>query len=197
MQTLSVVNMMLAKAGETALAALTDNHEMLDDCLAALDASNREVQSRRWWFNEETITLSPNAVDSYIYLPNDLLEIIPAVGTNYVMRGNRLYNKDGGTYIFSAPVKMTVYRYLDFEDLPETAAQYIAALSVFEFQTDFDGDSNKSQLLAQKVQLTLAVLQAQETRQRKVNLLDNNYRLARIKHYSRRYYVGNNPIIIG
>lgn len=185
MQTLTVVNQMLASMGEVELASLTDTHPFLPSALSTLDNQNRNIQSKPWWFNEETVTLEVNPIDNSIYLPGDTLEIITC-NPNYVQRGSRLYNKDGGTYEFDLAQTVTLRRLLDFEDLPELAAQYIAAEAVLRFQSNYDSDGTKRQELMTVRDDARITLNAEETRQRKVNRLINNPRLARLKrHFSR------------
>lgn len=182
MDKLTVVNQMLATMGETGLTSLTDSHAFLESALNCLDDQVREMLGRRWWFNEEKITLTPNPTDNALYLPGDTLEIICPKPTQ-VQRGNRVYNTDGGSYEWDSPMKITLYRLMDFEDLPETPAQHITAKAVLKFQTDFDGDTLKSQRLEQKVVETLAALTAQETRNRRANMITSNSTISRLKRY--------------
>lgn len=181
MDTLTVVNEMLGTMGEVGLASLTDYHPFRDDALGTLDRINRTTQARPLWFNQETTTLTPNVVDSFIYLPNDLLEVDVKGYPNYVQRGGRLYNTTDGTYVFTAPVKLSLRRLVNFEDLPESAAAYVAAEAVLQFQSNYDGDSSKRQEKAGFRDTTFALFQAEDTRKRQGNLLDNNPRLWRIK----------------
>ena len=185
MDTLSVVNEMLGSMGEVELASLTDFHPFLANARGTLDRVSRTTQASPWWFNEENVILTPNSVDHMIYLPNDLLEVTSEY-RYYVQRGQRLYNTLTGTYLFTDPVKLVIRRLLDFEELPETAAAYIAAEAVLQFQSNYDGDSNKRQEKAAYRNECLFKLNAEETRKRKVNMLDNNPRLQRIKRATMR-----------
>jgi len=185
MDTLTVVNEMLGTLGEVELASLTDYHPYLSNALSTLDRINRTAQSVPRWFNQEDATLTPNVVDSFIYLPNDLLEI-DACKAEYVQRGGRLYNTKTGSYVFTEPVTLSIRRLIEFEDLPETAAAYIAAEAVLQFQSNYDGDSAKRQEKAGWRDNCFTIFQAEDTRKRKVNLLDNNPRLWRIKRATQR-----------
>lgn len=185
MDTLTVVNEMLGTMGETSLSSLTDYHPFLADCLDTLNRVSQNVQAKPWWFNEEKATLTPNVVDSFIYLPNDLLEIM-SCKAEYVQRGGRLYNTETGSYVFTDDVTMTIRRLLDFEDLPQIPASYIAAEAVLQFQSSYDGDSNKRAEKAAWRDNCLVNLNAEETRKRKINLLENNPRLYRIKRATQR-----------
>lgn len=191
---LTVVNEMLGSMGEVGLASLTDTHPFLPNALSTLDNENKRIQAQRWWFNEEQVTIDPNSVDGSIYLPGDVLEVV-ASDRNYVQRGSRLYNKDGNTYVFDQPQTITIRRLLDFEDLPELPAQYIAASAVVKFQSNYDGDSAKRNEKIEARDEAKILLNAEETRQRRANQLSVNYRLARLKVHFSRYRYGANARI--
>lgn len=181
MQTLSVVNLMLGTMGEKPLNSLTDSHAMLSAALGKLDELNRSIQSDGWWFNTEYLTLTPSVIDNSIYLPNDCLEVRTPL-QQLVMRGNRIYNLDGGSYEFPANMDVTLIREVEFEDLPEIAATYISARAILSFQTDYDGDTAKARQLAENVRVALIGINSAHTRNSKANFLASNTRLARLKY---------------
>lgn len=183
MQILTVVNRMLATMGELPLASLTDNHALLSTAQDKLEQVSREVQSDGWWFNMEELRFTPSPIDSNIYLPNDALEV-RTEQYNLVKRGQRIYNLQGGTYVFPTYLDVILLREVGFEDLPEVAAGYIAARAVLGFQTDYDGDVAKARTLAEDVRLNLIQINAANTRNRKVNFVASNVRLARLKRYT-------------
>jgi hypothetical protein len=180
MQILSVVNLMLGTMGERPLNSLTDSHAMLAAALGKLDETNRSIQADGWWFNMETQTLTPSVIDSSIYLPNDCLSVRTPL-RNLVKRGARVYNLDGGSYEFTADLDVEMIREVEFEDLPEIAATYIAKKAILAFQVDFDGDTAKARLLNEDIRLAFIGINSAHTRNRKANFLDSNIRLARLK----------------
>lgn len=186
MQTLDVVNLMIGTMGEKPLSSLTSSHPMLAAALAKLDRNQRRIQAKGWWFNQEDVTLSASAIDNAIYIPNDVLEI-RCTTYNLTARGNRIYNLTGGTFDFSTQPSLAVQlvRLVTFEQLPESAAQYVAAASVLDFQTDYDGDTAKGRTLS--AIMTAAHIEAniEHTRNRRTNLVDNNIRLQRLKYLTR------------
>lgn len=181
MQTLSVVNLMLGTMGEKPLNSLTDSHAMLSAALGKLDETNRAIQSDGWWFNTEHLTLTPSVIDNAIYLPNDCLEVRTPL-QQLVMRGNRIYNLEGGSYEFTANMDVTLIREVEFEDLPEIAATYISARAILAFQVDYDGDTAKGRQLQANVELAFIGINSAHTRNSKSNFLDSNTRLARLKY---------------
>jgi hypothetical protein len=192
MQTLDVVNLMLGTLGEKPLSSLNDSHALLPAALGKLDKCNNEIQADGWWFNLEDVTLYVNPVDQSIYLPNDCLGV-RTPSYRLIKRGNRIYNLTGGTYVFTdAQLDVELVRMVPFEDLPEVAAQYIAAVAVLSFQSDFDGDTARARLLSAEVMSQKIKINSENTRNRKVNLLNSNVRLAYLKSFTRkaRYNIG-------
>lgn len=193
MERLDVVNEMLGTMGESPLNSLTDPHTFLGAALQMLNKNDATIQARGWWFNTEDLTLPPSTIDSAIYLPGDTISVnvyrINGVATrNVVQRGDRLYNTTGGTYVFTEPVRVSLKRRVDFEEIPETAAQYIASKAVLQFQSLYDGDTAKSRELASRISGpdgTFQAIQREHTRESQANLLQSNTRLQRLKSITR------------
>lgn len=186
---LTVVNRMLATMGEAPLNALTDPHTFRGACLAKLENRNSTVQTPGWWFNRELLTLSPNIGDSKIYLPGDVVNVMIPGRLDIVQRGRVLYNTVQGTNLFDESVDAQVIRILPFEDLSDIVAEYIAATAVLEFQTDFDGDSNKMRTLQTIAADATRNFNSEATRQTRYNMIDQNPRLQRLKsriNYARK-----------
>jgi len=203
MQTLTVVNEMLGTMGETPLNTLEDPHTYRGACLSTLDRVNREVQAKGWVFNREFLTLQPGALNGHIYLPGDFIAVrvqrkrSGAATRTIVQRGRRLYDTGSygseGTYVFTESVDVELVRLVPFEDLPESPAAHIAAVSVVEFQSKYDGDVAKTRELVARISGpmgTLAALQSEETRATQVNMIESNPRLMRLRRIigaARRY----------
>lgn len=183
MQKLDVINAMLGSMGEAPLNTLTEPHAFRGAALSIFDSVNAQVQGRGWWFNMEELELQPSALDSNIYLPGDTAAVRTPT-RNVTRRGNRLYDLDGGTYVFTEAVKVTLIRLLPIEDLPEAAAQHVRAMCVLKFQTTYDGDTDKTRALTDEVfgqDGTRVILYAEHTRNRRTNLITSNPRLQRLK----------------
>lgn len=171
---------------EAPLNALTDPHSFKGAAQRTLDRVNRLIQTPGWWFNREKLTLQPSAEDSGLYLPGDAISVITPK-PNYVQRGRRLYNTDGGTYVFTNEVCVQIIRLVPFEDLPEIAAQYISSVTVLQFQSNFDGDTQRRKELTDRIGEpsgklgTLPAFMAQEIRHTKANLITSNSKLMRLK----------------
>ena len=170
--TLDVVNDMLGLLGERRVNALNEPHPMIPDAMAKLETATTWVQGDMWWFNVEYPTLSPQAVTGHLLVPNDTAACDSL--TQYprlAVRGNRLYNLDDITDVFSDPIRVRLHRVVPFDDCPLLARAYMAARAKLDFQKDHDGDSMKAQILAQEVKDSYARMHAEHIRNAKANLL--------------------------
>lgn len=177
---LTVVNNCLGTMGEAPLNAIDDPHPYRAACISILNTVNREFQARGWWFNREQLTLAVGALDSSIYLPGDTINVRTA-DRNIVQRYRRLYNLDGGTYVFTEDQDVELVRLVPFEEAPELFAAYAAAETVIRFQKRYDGDSTKTRQLQDEQRDARIAVTAEETRQVKANLIESNVRLSYIK----------------
>lgn len=184
MQILTVVNRCLATMGEAPLTSLTDSHAFLGAAQDTLDRVNRSIQAETWWFNLEKLELTPSPIDASLYLPSDTLEVRTG-NQDYVQRGDRIYNLDGGTYEFDKPMTVQIVRLVDFEELPEVAATFIGTSAVLDFQVNYDGDSTRMRELNKQLEQAMIPMTATQTRNRITNLIDNNVRLQRLKGTTR------------
>lgn len=170
--TLDVVNDMLGLLGERRVNALNEPHPMIPDALAKIDSASAWVQGDLWWFNVEYPTLAPQAVTGYLLVPNDTAACDSLTQCpRLAVRGNRLYNLDDITDVFTSPIRVRLHRVLPFEDCPLLARAYIAARAKLDFQKDYDGDSMKAQILAQEIKESYARMHAEHIRNAKANLL--------------------------
>lgn len=191
MRTLDVVNEMLGTMGEAPLNTLEDPHTFRGACLSTLNKLSQNVQARGWWFNRETLEIQPSALDGSVYLPGDFISVrVPRdYGRStaaFVQRGRRLYDTVNGTFVFTRPVTVTLIRMIPFEDLPELAAQHIAALAVLQYQSKYDGDTAKTREVRDRVENpvtgTLFMLGSEEIRNSQSNFIDSNAKLQRLKN---------------
>ena len=187
--TLDVVNDMLGLLGERRVNALDEPHPMIPDALAKLNNACTWVQADLWWFNVEYPTLAPQATTGELLVPNDTAACDSL--TQYprlAVRGNRLYNLDDVTDVFTAPIRVRLHRIVPFEDCPILARAHIAARAKLDFQKDYDGDSTKVQILAQEIKESYARLHSEHIRNAKANMLYKPSVMQKLMHI-----VGNRP----
>ena len=170
--TLEVVNSMLGLLGELPVNSITDPHTLIPAALAAVTNQNALVQVDFWWFNVEYPTLIPQAGSGLILVPEDAASVDSL--TQYprlAVRGNRVYNLDDITDVFTQPLRVRLHRVLPFSDAPAIARAHIAAKAKLEFQMAYDGDSTKAQIIQQEIKETYIRLHSEHIRNAKANML--------------------------
>ena len=175
LETLDVVNDCLATMGESPLNSLEDDHVYKAAAQNFLNDSNKTLQQRGWWFNEEYVTLTPDATSNYIYVPQDALKVqtLDIYAPPAAQRGKRLYHSGKNTYEWDGPVDVKLTRLLTFEDLPYPAADAVRYATVLRFQREYDADSFRYQQIGVDYQRAHAELVAEDVRNKRPNLLNN------------------------
>lgn len=168
MTKLDAVNICLSAMGEPKISTL--DGAAVDAQIASdlIDETSRSVQSRGWHWNRERLTLQPD-VFGIVKIPANTSRIDTIDGdkqTDIVVRGDRLYNRYEASFIFEKPLVLEVYVFLDFEDLPYAAKQYIAMRSARLFQQRVLGSP------------TLAEFGADEERQAYLTLIQDDLEVA-------------------
>lgn len=170
--TLAVVNDMLGLLGERRVNDLMEPHPMIPNATAKLETATAWVQADMWWFNVEYPTLTPQAGTGELLVPNDTAACDSLTQCpRLAVRGNRLYNLDAVTDVFTAPIRVRLHRIVPFDDCPLLARAYIAARAKLDFQKDYDGDSMKAQILAQEIKDSYARMHSEHIRNAKANIL--------------------------
>ena len=177
---LDVVNSCLASMGELPLNSLAEPHAFRGAAQSKLARISDRVQSQGWWFNLENVTLTPNIIDSYVYLPGDTLAI-RAENRDLVQRNDRLFDLSSGSYIFGEDQTLVVIRRIPFEDLDAVSQNFIEAETVLSFQKDYDGDSTKSRELKQERDEAWVAFKTVGGRAAHGNMLTSNARLMQLK----------------
>jgi len=168
---LDVVNRGLSLLGQSPVNDIETPHPAVPSILNMLDMYNKQVQSRKWWFNYETTTLIPQP-SGEIMVPNDVASV-DACDKRLVVsqRDRRLYNHNTGTFVFYAPVQVYLHRVLPFEDLPPAAAVYVMTQALLRLQGGLDGDGVRYRDIAAEDEAALKALTAESTRNTQANLL--------------------------
>lgn len=173
--TLTVVNQCLATKGILPLSTLEDDHPERDAALLKLTEFNMNIQSHDngWWFNAEVVTMRPESGTGFIYVPQDALEFQPANthGLSIAQRGRRLYNTKTNDYRFEKGITARIIRLIPFDDLPYLAQYAVQTAVVADYQYNYDADQQRAANMADKARVALGRLKAQDTRQKRPNLL--------------------------
>ena len=141
---LEAVNMLLAAVGEAADSSLeTATTVDVTQAKNLLSNINREVQQKGQHFNTEWDVVLSLDSDSRIPLGTTVLSIYsPSKMTT--IRGREgspfLYDLDNNTFTWTASINDAVtITLLDFEDIPQTARQYITTKAARIFQEEIIG----------------------------------------------------------
>ena len=141
---LEAVNMLLAAVGEAAVSSLeTATTVDVTQAKNLLSNINREVQQKGWHFNTEWDVVLSLDSDNRIPLGTTVLSIYsPSKLTT--IRGREgspfLYDLDNNTFTWTASINDAVtITLLDFEDIPQTAIQYITTKAARIFQEEIIG----------------------------------------------------------
>ena len=141
---LEAVNMLLAAVGEAAVSSLeTATTVDVTQAKNLLSNINREVQQKGWHFNTEwDVVLSLDSSNRIplgttvlsIYSPSKLTTIRGREGSPF------LYDLSNNTFTWTASINDAVtITLLDFEDIPQTARQYITTKAARIFQEEIVG----------------------------------------------------------
>ena len=141
---LDAVNILLAAVGEAAVSSL-ETATTVDVTQAKNLISNidREVQQKGWHFNTEWDVVLSLDSDSRIPLGTSVLSVYSPTKLTTI-RGREgspfLYDLDNNTFIWTTSINDAVtITLLDFEDIPQTARQYITTKAARVFQEEIIG----------------------------------------------------------
>lgn len=136
---LEAINMMLQSIAETPVNSLEiTGNAQIGIAKSILSEVNREVQTKGWWFNEESEYPLAADTDGHVHVPTNAVRLLvsnPRHDRELVQRGDRLYDTVNHTYKISETVKVDVVFLLPFKDLPQTAKDYIAIRAARRFQS--------------------------------------------------------------
>lgn len=154
---------MLNAIGEGQVSSLDTGNADVQQCVRLLRDHSRKVQKRGWWFNrDEDFVLTPDG-NGYLVLPSNTLRVDPSSEDRWekpwVQRGNKLYNAQDHTFVFTDTVKVDLITGLDWDLLPQTARDYITACAGLEFvDTDMANETRHSFTTQRKNEAWLELL---------------------------------------
>lgn len=168
MTLLEAVNTCLSALGESRVTSTEVRHPTVDLILSTLAMKQRQLLERGWWFNISHVTMYPSNTNEMEY-PVNALAIIGDNGETFVPRGGMLFDMDNNTQYFTEPKGMTVSYNLDFEDLPECAANVVMTRTAQEvYSGDLGPDSAVQRLNVLEIQ-SFAEMELQHMRNRRFN----------------------------
>lgn len=179
---LDAVNAILGAVGESPINDFDDNFTDASIARNLLRQESRRFQAKGWTFNTEVgVVLSP-ANDGSISLPRNTLQVkLQDTTNNIVQRGFRLYDRTAQSYVFTETQTVDLVLALNFEEMPETARQYITIKAGRMFQDQYQGDDAQHRFKARDEVAAWAAWQNYEAEVAKHNVLSNFALITRIK----------------
>jgi len=170
MNELETLNMLLRLIGSSPVNSLNTDHPDAANAKATMLRVSKRVQRKGWWCNiDYNITLEPNSSGEIIV--SDKVTSLVAEQPDYVLRGNRLYDKRLQTAIFEDVVKVTRLVYiLDWDDMPQVMQETVAYTAAAEFTRDELEDPQKEQSLKEDAGKAYLDLKKQELEEGQYNI---------------------------
>lgn len=176
MTKLSAVNHVLRNAGGYPVRSLdTDGPSAAAEAERCIDDSTKTVQQREWNYNtRHKVTLSPDT-NGYITVPAGTLHLdtdSTSAYRNITFRGQRLFDVDNNTEIFTEDITVTITSLWEFHCIPEPLADYVVAEAAFTFNS-IRGDRRHEARLIHEVNRKRDYAVAWNTRQHDVNIIND------------------------
>jgi hypothetical protein len=172
MTELDGVNEVLRKAGGYPVTVLDEGGaSSAAEAQRCLAEESRKIQSTGWNFNtRRKVELTP--VGGYIDLPTGTIHAdsdFTDEWRNLTHRGERLYDLDNNTAVFSAAVYVKLVELWEFHCVPEPIANYIACSAALAFNS-IRGDRTRERMIYSEKERARSEARVWNNRQ-----LDANY----------------------
>ncbi len=130
MTEIEAINIALQTIGEIPITTSTVIADVYEATIAEsiLAEVKREVLTKGMNCNTDTSWVLIADSSGYIGLASGILRLESSENKPYIMKDNKLYDKKGQTFLFTAgqSVKVDIVWDLDFDNLPHAIAYYIA-----------------------------------------------------------------------
>lgn len=177
--TLGAVNSMLSTIGEAPVNGLNSGLVEAETAETILNEVSRSVQADGWNFNSEPNYSVAATSDGDVVLPAEIIRADLATTkyrsstTEYIQRGNKMYDKANHTYNIGKTLKLNVVVLLAFELMPEVARRYVSVKAARIFQERVLGSSTLSQMNRTDEQEALFSLKEHEGDNGDYNIFDD------------------------
>ena len=178
---LQAVNILLSTIGEAPVSSLSSGLLDAETAETLINEVSRNVQSLGWNFNTElNLTISPNEAGEVVlpveYVRADLAQSLTKFRSSteeYILRGQKMYDKVKHSYTISKPLKLDIITLLSFTNLPEVARRYITAKASRIFQERVVGSDTLSAMNRQDETEALYALREMEGDNGDYNIFDD------------------------
>lgn len=172
---LDAVNQVLRACGHRTINSLDGPiNPLAAQCLQELRTISRRVQTEGWaWNTDPDRTLGVDAATGTIRVPENTITFQAHDGPQYQIRGGKLFDRAAQTFQFSSAVRGRFVEFLDWEDLPYSAKDYIAAQTArVAYDTQVGGQGEARSSLYRDELAARAILNNEEMELGKYSMLD-------------------------
>lgn len=150
MRELDAINLTLEALGESRVMDVNTSNPSAGLARSALARNRRGLLSTGFWFNSVERNITPTQ-DGFIKVPWNQLAVYDAcTDSKYGVRDGNLYDLVEQTEYFDSAVDIRVILDLNFEDLPEHAAMWVANYTTAQvYLNDLGSDGNYSNYAAE------------------------------------------------
>lgn len=150
---LDAINIILSSIGADPVNTIDTEIDVdTANAMRMLERTSRDIQRKGWDFNTYALTLSPDRFTQRIAWIPTIISYRSTDGGTYVKRSDNFYDMQNQTFTFTQDIHLTAIMAQDFDDLPDTFKNYIAAKAALDFQARYMGDSAIAQDLALSLQ---------------------------------------------
>lgn len=192
---LEAVNIMLSAIGEAPVSSLENSS--LEDVTVAKNILNEtivDVQTVGYNFNSEYNYQIIQDTDGFLNVPNNAVYVDvsnrgSSIGKDLVLRGERLYNREKHTFVFSESVYVDMTLILPWDDIPQYARRYITIKAARRFQNRVLGATDLNGFTQLDENEALVSMEQNDSRSEDANMLSGNWGVYRVLHRNgaRRY----------
>ncbi len=192
---LEAVNIMLSAIGEAPVSSLENSS--LEDVTVAKNILNEtivDVQTVGYNFNSEYNYQIIQDTDGFLNVPNNAVYVDvsnrgSSIGKDLILRGERLYDREKHTFVFSESVYVDMTLILPWDDIPQYARRYITIKAARRFQNRVLGATDLNGFTQLDENEALVSMEQNDSRSEDANMLSGNWGVYRVLHRNgaRRY----------
>lgn len=144
---LEALNLMLQAVGESPVSNYdTSTTEDVVSAKKKLDEVMLEVQNKGYNWNTELCFPLTRELDGRISVPANALRVdfVPDSNVDPVVRGVKVYDRKSFGYVFTQNLEADIVLLLEFEEMPQSARNYVTARAIRKFEDVSFGNSEQS-----------------------------------------------------
>lgn len=178
MTELEAVNIALQTIGEMTIQTDANIPSVYEasTALEILTETRRTVLTEGWNCNTDTEWTVTSDANGYIALASTILRVESSDGKPYIMKANKLYDKENHTYVFSANTNydLDIVWDLNFADIPHPIAYYIAMRAARITYQRLIGATDIMRILMDDEQKAREKMIEHDVETKEYNIFDNN-----------------------